>query len=149
MSLRALMVLIAASLVLAGCGTSRSSATPASQVGPSSATPASQVGQSSATPASQGEVRYQCSIRANPEFVTPTDARMGYGVITVTIVNGTGEPFDPSFYQVYVFSSPGVQDGTANVPESWKGDVAPGAQETFDGGSLWPRVDTCSLAASG
>jgi hypothetical protein len=160
MSLRALTVLIAASLVLAGCGIGQSSASPASQVGrssatppsrvsESSATPASRVSHSSATPASQAEVHYRCSIENVPGDVTPTSAQMGYGVIDLTIVNETVEPFDPNNYQVYVFSSPGVQDGTANVPESWKGDVAPGAQETFAGGDLWPRTDTCSLGAAG
>jgi hypothetical protein len=88
-------------------------------------------------------------MKYNPDDVTPTQAQMGYGVITLTVINGTSEPFNPSFYEVYVFKSPGVQDGTANVPESWKGDVAPGAQETFTGGDLWPRIDTWSLAASG
>jgi hypothetical protein len=125
MSLRAFMVLVATSLALTGCG----------------------IGQSSGSPASQGGVRSQCSIKANPDDVTPTQS-LTYGVITLTVINGTSDPFDPNMYQVYVFKSPNVQDGTANVPESWKGQVAPGAQETFAGGDLWPLTDTCSLAAS-
>ena len=148
MSFRALLVLIATSLALAGCGTSQSSASPATQIGQSSASPVSQVGQASASPSSQGEIRYQCSIKYAPGDVTQTQSQT-YGVINLTVINGTSEPFAPFDYQVYVFKSPGIQDGTANVPESWKGEVAPGAQETFVGGDLWPLTDTCSLAAPG
>ncbi len=137
MSFRALMVLTATSLALTGCGTSQSSASPVSQVG-----------QSSTSPASQGEIRYQCSIKYAPGDVTQTQSQT-YGVINLTVINGTSEPFAPFDYQVYVFKSPGIQDGTANVPESWKGEVAPGAQETFVGGDLWPLTDTCSLATPG
>ena len=72
-----------------------------------------------------------------------------HGVIDLTVVNGTSEPFAPFNYQVYVFKSPGAQDGTAKVPESWKGEVAPGACETFVGEDLWPITDTCSLSALG
>jgi hypothetical protein len=148
MSFRALLVLIATSLALAGCGTSRSSASPATQVHHSSASPVSQVEQASASPSSQGEIRYQCSIEYVPGDVLPSQSHT-YGVINLTIINGTSEPFAPSNYQVYVFMSPGIQDGTTNVPESWKGEVAPGARETFVGGDLWPLTDTCSLAALG
>ena len=137
MSLRAHVVLIATSFVLAGCGTSQSSGSPTAQGG-----------QSSGSPATQGEVRYQCSIKYVPGDVTQTQSQT-YGVINLTIINGTSESFDPSNYQVHVFKSPGVQDGTATVPESSKGEVAPGAQETFVGGDLWPLTDTCSLAALG
>jgi hypothetical protein len=131
------MVLGATSLALAGCGASQSSGSPASEVS-----------QSSGSPAAQSQVRYQCSIKYAPGDVTQTQSQT-YGVINLTVINGTSEPFDPFNYQVYVFKSPGVQDGTANVPESWKGEVAPGARETFVGGDLWPLTDTCSLAALG
>ena len=108
----------------------------------------SQVGRASASPSSQGEIRYQCSIEYVPGDVLPSQSQT-YGVINLTIINGTSEPFAPFNYQVYVFKSPGVQDATANVPESWEGEVAPGARETFVGGDLWPLTDTCSLAALG
>ena len=126
MSLRALMVLAAISLALTGCG----------------------IGQLGGSPASQGEVGSQCSIKYVPGDGLPSESQT-YGVINLTVINGTSDPFDPNMYQVYVFKSPRVQDGTANVPESWKGEVAPGAQETFVGGDLWPLTDTCSLAAFG
>lgn len=42
------------------------------------------------------------------------------------IKNGTSQPFASSLYRVYLFSSPGIQDGTAPVPESYNGPVAPG-----------------------
>ena len=41
-----------------------------------------------------------------------------YGVIDLTVTNGTSEPFAPANYQVYMFKSPGVQDRSAPVPES-------------------------------
>lgn len=126
MSLRALMVLVVTSLALTGCGS----------------------GQFGGSPSAQDGVRSQCSIKYVPDDVLPSQSQT-YGVINLTVTNRNSDPFDPNMYQVYVFKSPGVQDGTANVPESWKGEVAPGAQETFVGGDLWPLTDTCSLAAFG
>ena len=126
MSVRVLMVLAATSLALTGCG----------------------INQFGGAPSSQSGVRSQCSIKYVPGDVLPSESQT-YGVINLTVVNGTSDPLDPSEYQVYVFKSPGVQDGTANVPVSWKGEVAPSAQETFVGGDLWSVTDTCSRPPSG
>lgn len=94
----------------------------------------------------QSTVSWQCRVISGAAWETPSDTAQGYGVISMTVRNMTGQPWDPYSARVYVFRSAGVQDGTAQIPDSSSGPVAPGATETFTGGDLWPVADTCSLS---
>jgi hypothetical protein len=100
------------------------------------------------SPTSPGSWSAQCSISAIPGDVTAGQAAMGYGVVSVLIHNTGQQALDPDNYQVDLFSAPGTQTGSENVPAAWQGDVAPGAQETFAGGDLVPMADTCSLVSA-